>query len=141
MLSVDHRQASRTVLPKLRNKAAAAFLVDHNCSRKEAIFLPFLEDIAAVNSGPALLALRTNASVYPVFLLRDGKGRHILHILAPLHASELSGSIRERLKTIAAFYTDAVADMVRQYPEQWFWMHQRWKTRASEERAMHEGRE
>lgn len=129
MLSIDHRQASGTVLPKLRTGGVAAFLVDHNCSRKEAIFLPFLEDVAAVNAGPAHLALRTKASVYPVFLLRDGKGGHILHILAPLRTAEMTGSLQDRLKEIARFYTDAVAAMVRQYPEQWFWMHQRWKTR------------
>ena len=129
MLAIDHRQASSVVLPKLRAGGVAAFLVDHNCSRREAIFLPFLEDIAAVNSGPAHLALRTKASIYPVFLLWDGKGCHILHILAPLRTVGLTGSMQDRLREIARFYTDAVATMVRQYPEQWFWMHQRWKTR------------
>ena len=135
MLSVDHRQASGIVLPKLRAGGVAAFLVDHNCSRKEAVFLPFLEDIAAVNTGPAHLALRTKASVYPVFLLRDGQGRHILRILAPLRTAELTGSIQDRLREISRFYTDAVATMVRQYPEQWFWMHQRWKTREKGNKA------
>ena len=129
MLSIDHRQASRIVLPKLRAGGVAAFLVDHNSSRQEAFFLPFLEDIAAVNAGPAHMALRTKASIYPVFLLRDGQGRHILHTLAPLRTVELVGSIQNRLREIARFYTDAVAAMIRQYPEQWFWMHNRWKTR------------
>lgn len=135
ILSIDHRQASAVVLPKLRTKGVAALLVDHNCSRKEAVFLPFLEDIAAVNMGPASLALRTKASVYPVFLLRDGKGGHILHVLDPLDTAALTGSIHERLREISRFYTDAVAAMVRRYPEQWFWMHQRWKTREKGKQA------
>ena len=139
IVSIDHRQASPIVLPKLRARGVAAFLVDHNCSRKEAEFLPFLEDIAAVNTGPAHLALRTKASVYPVFLLRDGKGGHILHILDPLHTGELSGSVQERLREIARFYTDAVVSMVRQYPEQWFWMHQRWKTREKKDPGENDG--
>lgn len=129
MLVIDHRKASAVVLPKLRDKGVAAFLVDHNTSRREAVFLPFLEDTAAVNIGPASLALRTKAAVFPVFLLRDGKGGHILHLLPPLHTAALTGSVKERVETIAAFYTDAVASMVRRYPEQWFWMHRRWKTR------------
>lgn len=129
MLMIDHRHASEFVLPKLRQKGLAAFLVDHNTSRKEAVFLPFLEDIAAVNVGPASMALRTKAAVYPVFLIRDGKGGHILHVMPPLYTADLQGPIKERLRTIAAFYTDAVAEMVRRYPEQWFWMHRRWKTR------------
>lgn len=129
MQVVEHRQASPIVTPCLRRKGLAAFLVDHNCSRKEAIFLPFLEDTAAVNAGPASLALRAKASIYPVFLLRDGTGKHVLHILEPLQTAALTGDIRERLRIITRFYTDAVAQMVRLYPEQWFWMHQRWKTR------------
>ena len=133
LVSIDHRNASGIVVPRLRAGGVAAFLVDHNCSRKEAVFLPFLEDIAAVNIGPANLALRTKASVYPVFLLRDGKGGHVLHILPPLRTSGLTGGIPERLRIIARFYTDAVAEMVRQYPEQWFWMHQRWKTREKKD--------
>jgi len=133
MLMVDHRKASDIVSPGLRAGGVAAFLVDHNAGRREAVFLPFLEDIAAVNMGPASLALRAKAAVYPVFLIRDGQGRHILHMLPPLHTAVLEGSIKERVRTVAAFYTDAVADMVRRYPEQWFWMHRRWKTREQQE--------
>lgn len=133
MLAIDHREAAKVVLPKLRKQGVVAFLVDHNTSRKEAVFLPFLEDIAAVNMGPASIALRTKAAVYPVFLIRDGKGKHILHMLPPLHTERLSGDIHERIEQIAAFYTDAVASMVKKYPEQWFWMHRRWKTRPKKE--------
>lgn len=133
MLVLDHRRAAQVVVPKLRKGGVAAFLVDHNASRKEAVFLPFLNDTAAVNMGPAGLALRTKAAVFPIFLLRDGKGGHILHLLPPLHTDTLEGTIQERIQAIAAFYTKAVEEMVRQYPEQWFWMHKRWKTRPPEE--------
>ena len=133
MQVIDHRRASEIVVPKLRKNGVVAFLVDHNTNRRESVFLPFLQDIAAVNMGPASIALRTKAAVYPVFLVRDGQGGHILHMLAPLHTADLTGSIQERIEQIAAFYTNAVADMVRRYPEQWFWMHKRWKTRPKEE--------
>lgn len=131
MEAIDHRQATRVVLPNLRRGGVTAFLVDHNSSRQEAVFLPFLEDVAAVNVGPAGIALRTKAAVYPVFLLRDGRGGYILHFLPPLRTSELKGGIQERIRKITAFYTDAVASMVRACPEQWFWMHRRWKTREN----------
>lgn len=129
MLAVNHRHASEVVLPGLRNGCVAAFLVDHNTSRKEAVFLPFLNDIAAVNAGPAFLALRAKAVVYPVFLLRDGHGGHILRFFPGLNTAQLTGSIQERVRGIASYYTDAVAEVVKEYPEQWFWMHRRWKTR------------
>jgi KDO2-lipid IV(A) lauroyltransferase len=129
---VDHRQASRKVVSPLRRNGLVALLADHNTSRREAVFLPFLEDTAAVTLGPALLALRAKAAVFPAFLLRDGAGKHLLYIARPLHTARLAGTFPERARTIARFYTDAVAEVVKKHPEQWFWMHRRWKTRAAE---------
>ncbi|MDR2077327.1 MAG: lysophospholipid acyltransferase family protein [Desulfovibrio sp.] len=133
MRVVDHRQASNVVVPSLRRKGLVALLADHNTSRREAVFLPFLEDTAAVTLGPALLALRTKAAVFPVFLVRDGAEKHLLYIANPLHTARLTGTLPERARAVARFYTDAVAEVVKKHPEQWFWMHKRWKTRAKEE--------
>lgn len=129
---LDHRRAVFTVLKGLKRNGVAAFLVDHNCSRDEAIFLPFLGDLAAVNMGPALLALRAEALVWPVFLVREAGG-YIFHINAPLDTRTLEGDRQEKIAAIAGFYTQAAEDIVRRYPEQWFWMHKRWKTRPETE--------
>ena len=130
---VGHRQASKVVLEELsKYNNVAGFLVDHNCSRKEAVFLPFFNDIAAVNAGPAMLALRSKAVVYPSFLLRLPEGGLALHLEPPLYTRDLQGSIGERVAIIAKYYSDCVERVVRLYPEQWFWMHKRWKTRETE---------
>ena len=131
MQILDRNNASKTVIPKLRAGGYCGFLVDHNTAQNEAIFLPFLQDTAAVARGPANIALRVKAAVYPMFLLRDGKGGYILHLLPPLQTKNLTGSVHERIHAIAVFYTNAVAAMVRQYPEQWLWLHRRWKTRET----------
>ncbi len=127
--SVDHRNAAPVVLDALRQGGVAAFLVDHNCNRREAVFLPFLGRDAAVNVGPALLALRGKALVVPVFLLRTENGAYSLNVHKALDTTALTGGISERVKAIAEFYTRAVEREVRLCPEQWFWMHKRWKTR------------
>lgn len=126
---VDHRQAVFTVMKTLKKKGFAAFLVDHNCPRNEAIFLPFLKDIAAVNMGPAVLAVRGNAAVLPVFLVRDGQGGYILHVDEMLTPDSLTGTRNDKIRQVAEFYTRNVEKYVTLYPEQWFWMHKRWKTR------------
>ncbi len=135
MTAIDHRLAASVVLPRLRRNGFVAFLVDHNCSRKEAVFLPFLGKVAAVNAGPAMIALRARAALYPAFMLRDGKGGHILHIHDPIRTAALTGTVPEKIEAIARHYTEAVERMVRQYPEQWFWMHKRWKTRPPGENS------
>jgi KDO2-lipid IV(A) lauroyltransferase len=129
---VPHRDAAPKALGCLRQNGVTAFLVDHNCRRNEALFLPFLGREAAVNMGPALLAVRSRAMVWPVFLTREPEGRYRSHVLSPLDTRELSGSTRDRVRKTAEFYTRAVETMVRRYPEQWFWMHNRWKTRPQE---------
>lgn len=129
MTFVGHRDAAQFVLKSFSQKnALAAFLVDHNASRDEGIFLPFLHQTAAVNIGPAMLALRGKATVFPLFLLRNQKGGHTLHVGVPLRTKELTGKISERVETIARYYTQACEEIIREYPEQWFWMHNRWRT-------------
>ncbi len=128
MVVVDHRQAALKVLRCLKKNGTVGFLVDHNTSTSEAVFLPFLQKIAAVNMGPALLALRGQALIQPLFVLRDGKGGYELHTEPYLDTRELTGSREERVAKAALFYTRAVERMVRLRPEQWYWLHKRWKT-------------
>ena len=130
--TVDHRAAAGPTLECMRNGGGVGFLVDHNASRKEAIFLPFFNDVAAVNMGPALLAVRARALVYPAFMRRDGVGEYTLQLPDPLDTTTLEGSLSEKVRQVAEFYTKAVEEEVRKCPEQWFWMHNRWKTRPPE---------
>lgn len=125
---IEHRDAARKVLRGLKHNGMAGFLVDHNCNRREAVFLPFLGKQAAVNVGPALLALRAEAEVWPIFLVREDD-RYVLRFSSPLDTRLVSGERAQRIETVAAFYTQAVEEHVRAFPEQWFWMHKRWKTR------------
>jgi KDO2-lipid IV(A) lauroyltransferase len=134
---VEHRNAAGAVLRSLRKGGITAFLVDHNCSRDEAVFLPFLGEVAAVNMGPALLALRAKALVFPACLLRLGDGRYRLHIEAPLDCATLTGDRNANVTAVARFYTQAVERFIRMAPEQWFWMHNRWKTRPASENKDH----
>lgn len=132
----EHDNAALSVLRNLSKKGLSAFLVDHNCRREDAVFLPFLGRTAAVNLGPALLALRAGALVWPIFLLREAGeqgGRYRLCFEDPLDTKELKGERQERINAVAWFYTQAVERHVRRYPDQWFWMHRRWKTRPADE--------
>lgn len=129
---VGHRNAVFAALKTLRRNGVVGFLVDHNCGRDEAVFLPFLGKTAAVNQGPALLAVRTEALILPLFVVRDAQG-YVLLSEEPLDTTLLDGNRDEKVLAAARFYTEAVERRVREYPEQWFWMHKRWKTRPLDE--------
>lgn len=125
---LGHRDAVMPILRALKKKGMVAFLVDHNTSHSEAIFLPFLGELAAVNKGPALLALRAEAHIFSVFLIRKDE-HYVIHIEDLLDTKKLQGDREIKIETIARAYTQAVERIVRLAPEQWFWMHKRWKTR------------
>ncbi|SDN27952.1 KDO2-lipid IV(A) lauroyltransferase [Desulfonauticus submarinus] len=127
---VGHRLITYKLLPNLRQGGMAAFLVDHNTLKKEAIFLPFLGEIAAVNIGPALIALRAKALIWPAFVIREGT-KIRLFLEKPLDTKTLNGTLKDKIKVITQFYTQAVEKKVLSYPEQWYWLHRRWKTRPN----------
>ena len=130
---IPHRNSAAKILRHLKSGGIVGFLTDHNCNRNEALFLPFLGKSAAVNSGPALLAVRSGAVVCPLFLMRLPGGKYRLLFEQPLDTLELKGSRQEKIEECARFYTRATEKIVREHPEQWFWMHKRWKTRPPEE--------
>jgi KDO2-lipid IV(A) lauroyltransferase len=136
-IEVVHRdQAASKVLSNLRKNGITAFLVDQNTGRSKAVFLPFLGRYAAVNMGPALLAIRAKALVWPIFLLRNGNQQYTLEAHPPLDTLNLkAASLEDKITEVATFYTQAVEQMVLRYPEQWFWMHRRWKKRPKWEDA------
>ncbi len=123
---LGHKMIAPAVLKALKRKGGVGFLVDHRALPHEAIQLSFLGRQTAVNMGPALLALRGNAVVVPSFILRDKEG-YVLHFQDFLDTRELEGTREEKIEIIAEFYTAAVEKVIRKYPEQWFWMHNRWK--------------
>lgn len=133
---VGHRHAAPVVTRILRQNGITAFLVDHNAIHDEATFMDFLGEQASVNIGPALLALRAKAVIYPIFLIRRKDYTYEIVCRQPLDTRTLEGSINERARQIVEFYNKAVEDIVREHPEQWMWMHKRWKTKPTEGRRL-----
>ncbi len=127
---VSNKESAPIILSCLKKKGIVAFLVDQNCGRRWATFLKFFNDWAAVNMGPALVAVRSKALVWPVFLLKDRNNlSYIVETADPLDTAELNGNVKDKVRQVASFYTKEVEKIVKKYPDQWFWMHRRWKTR------------
>lgn len=124
---IGHRAVATSVLRALRKNGVVAFLIDHKTKIEEAYFLPFLGENASVNMGPALLAVRAEALIWPIYLERTPSG-FTLHLQEPLDTKELSGTSEEKIRSAALFYTKAMEKQILKNPEQWFWMHNRWNT-------------
>lgn len=124
---IGHRAVATSVLRALRKNGVVAFLIDHKTKIQEAYSLPFFGENARVNMGPALLAVRAEALVWPIYLERLENG-FLLRLQEPLDTKTLTGTSEEKIRETALFYTQAMEKQIRLNPEQWFWMHNRWDT-------------
>ncbi len=123
---VKHR-AVRDVLEALRRQRMVGILLDQNATRSEGVFVPFFGVPASTSKGLAIIALRTGTPVVPVFLRREPDGRHRMEVGVPL-APPPDGDVA----TYTATFNAAIEAAIRRAPEQWFWMHARWRTRPRE---------
>ena len=131
--SVDKRGAARPMLNILRSGGTLGLLVDLNTLDEEAIFVDFFGVPASTTFMLAKLALRTNATVLPIFVPWDeSSGKFLVHIL-PCVPVERSGNEDEDIRKLTARLTKVVEDYIRRYPDQWLWIHKRWKTRPKGE--------
>ena len=101
---------------------------DQNVSVQEGVFVDFFGRPACTGVALAALALQSGAPVLPGFLARQKSGKYKL-ILKPLVKISRTGDYQADLLENTQRFAKVVEDVVREYPDQWFWIHQRWKTK------------
>ena len=112
----------RGILEALRRNEAAGILIDQDAG-PGGIFVDFFGRQASVDAGFAKLAHKTGAAVIPGFALwSDAEQRHVLKFLPIVEMTGDLASDTQRLHSI-------LEQQIRAHPDQWLWMHRRWKTR------------
>jgi KDO2-lipid IV(A) lauroyltransferase len=111
----------------LRNGQCIAILLDQNVDWYEGVFVDFMGHRACTSKGLATLSILSKAPVVPAFLVREGDGFHA-HFEPPIYPLVSGDRIRD-LEENTQRYNQAIESVVHRYPDQWFWVHQRWKTR------------
>jgi len=115
------------ILRSLRQGELVGILLDQNVAWYEGVFVDFFGRPACTNKGMALLALKTGAPVVPMFLVREGLGfRAEIGKEIPMVKT---GDMTQDLEANTQQYNDVIEAFVRRYPDQWFWVLQRWKTK------------
>ena len=118
---------------RLRQGNSVTLLFDQNVKRNHAVFVDFLGIPAATTKTVALAALRTKAPVFFLAPLRREGDVFYLNCTKIIDADTLDGSIDEKIRIITQDLSHALENVIRKYPEQWFWMHRRFKTRPEVE--------
>jgi KDO2-lipid IV(A) lauroyltransferase len=126
--TIPKNDSVRTILRLLRQGEGIAILVDQNVDWYEGVFVPFFKERACTSKALATLALRTGAAVLPIYNFRHADGRYEAVFEPEVQLIRTGDSISD-IEENTALFNRIIEGYVRAHPEQWFWLHQRWKTR------------
>lgn len=124
---IRKRDAVQAVLQVLRRGETVGIMIDQHISEKEGVVVPFFDRPASTAFAPALIAMRSGAAVLPVVILREGPGRYRVLVGDEVPVRK-SGDLKADLVENTARFTAAIEAFIRMHPDQWFWVHRRWKT-------------
>ncbi|MEX2263751.1 MAG: lysophospholipid acyltransferase family protein [Bryobacteraceae bacterium] len=120
---IEKKDYARSILKALRNNEAVGILIDQNASLHDGVFVDFFGIPACAGAGFARIAAHSGATVIPGFALwSEAQGRYVLRFYPPL---PITGDVCEDTQTVQR----QLETVIREYPDQWLWIHRRWKTR------------
>lgn len=115
-----------SMLRELRRNRVIGFMIDQRRGPPEGIFVDFFGRPAATTPGLAYLAEKTDAKVFPFYNYRTDLGEFVAK-LGPAIPYKRIGRRDENVYHNTQRYTEVIENMIREYPEQWFWIHRRWR--------------
>jgi KDO2-lipid IV(A) lauroyltransferase len=129
---IDKRGYARGILRALADNQAVGILVDQNTAADEGVFIDFFGIKACVGSGFAKLWARSGAAVIPGFALWSDRERtYVLRFHPPMWATGDTVADTQRVQ-------GELERVIREFPDQWLWMHRRWKTRPPGEPGLYD---
>jgi Kdo2-lipid IVA lauroyltransferase/acyltransferase len=134
---IEKNRSARAILKVLGDGGTVGILADVNTILQEGVFVNFFGIPACTTSGLARIALRTDASVVPGFLWWDVQRRKYRLRFEPAVDLSRTGDEEADVLENTARFTRVIEDQVRAHPDQWLWVHKRWKTRPLGERQVY----
>jgi KDO2-lipid IV(A) lauroyltransferase len=128
---IQKRDAARAVITALRRNEAVGILIDQNTSASEGVFIDFFGTKACAGSAFVKFAHHANAPVIPGFALwNESTRRYVLRFYPRV---EMSGDVQADTQRIHSIFEQ----IIREHPDQWMWIHRRWKTRPAGEPVLY----
>jgi Kdo2-lipid IVA lauroyltransferase/acyltransferase len=136
-LPIDKNSSLMKVMEILRGGGILGVLPDVNVLPRDGVFVPFFGKLACTTSGVAMIAARTNAMILPMCCVWNKQtGKYEVSYGKLIEHKNTGDRHRDIVDTTAA-YTAEMEKFIRAYPEQWLWVHKRWKTRPEGEEEIY----
>jgi KDO2-lipid IV(A) lauroyltransferase len=133
----EKQDFARGLISAMRAGETVGLLMDQNMTPPAGVFVDFLGVPACTASGIARVALRTDASVVPAFTIWDDVRRKYRITFAPRLTLPKTGDDERDVVSATQLFTRVIEEYVRKYPDQWLWVHRRWKTRPEGEQSLY----
>jgi KDO2-lipid IV(A) lauroyltransferase len=134
---IEKNQSARAVLRVLGDGGTVGILADQNTLREEGVFVDFFGIPACTTTGIARMALHTGAAVVPGYILWDPTIKKYRLRFDPEVELVRTGNAEADVHANTARFARVIEEVVRKNPEQWVWVHKRWKTRPAGEESIY----
>jgi KDO2-lipid IV(A) lauroyltransferase len=131
--TMDNREFLRGLLSAMRGNETVGILMDTNMTPPQGVFVDFFGVPACTAAGMARVAMKTGATVVPAYTIWDAALKKYKVCFDPQLETANSGDPAADVITNTARYNAALEAIVRRHPDQWLWVHRRWKTRPAGE--------
>ena len=135
--TVDKDDFIRGLLSAMKGGETVGILMDTNMTPPQGVFVDFFGVAACTASGLARIALRTDAAVVPGFTVWDKTLRKYILRFEPAVELVRSSDAEADIVANTGKFTKVIEDFIRLYPDQWLWVHRRWKTRPPGQPALY----
>lgn len=126
---INKTNAVPTAIRILREGGTLGILADVNAHPREGVFVPFFGVPACTSSGVAMLAIRTNAIIIPLCGVWDEETQRYVAVHGEIIEPSKTGDRQKDVYETTARFTAEVEKLIRAFPDQWMWIHKRWKSR------------
>jgi KDO2-lipid IV(A) lauroyltransferase len=130
-IAIERGRETFRLIKVLKSGGSVALLIDQDTKVKSR-FVNFFGKPAATPVGATVLAMKTGAAIVPTFVFLGEDWKQHMHILPEIPIT-LSGDEEADMISNTQVLTNFIEGIVRQHPEQWVWMHKRWKTKPGQE--------
>ncbi len=126
---IEKRESARSILAALARNETVGILADQNTLPEEGVFVNFFGIPACMTAGIARIALHSGAAVVPAFCVWDSDARGYRILYEPALEIASTGDLTRDIQMATQQMAAVIERRVRAYPDQWLWIHRRWKTR------------
>ncbi|MFA5689533.1 MAG: hypothetical protein WC959_10365 [Kiritimatiellales bacterium] len=137
---IPKKNALLHIVKALKRGEAASFLIDQKTNVKEGVTVKFFgRDVLAVASAAAL-QIRFHPTIVPAFMVKTGKQNYAWIMFDPVEWSDDGSPEEAQILKLTQHYQTIIETMILKYPEQWFWMHNRFKLMTAKRAKKHRRR-